>query len=362
MYRPFSLVLILALLSPRPGFARDTDPPDTKKPPVKVAGKTIHEWLADMRNPDPSIRRDAIQAVQYFGPYSAPSVPMLVWTLNNDADSTLRTNAAIVLMNVSVDNKDVPSVVKALKEQVRSLQVALRYHCVVTLGRFQEEAADAIPVLVSASTDQTSWEIRQAACASLFQVGNDPKKGPDTRAVAALINALRDPASKVRLEAVMSLATLGKIENPDLRIKMLQALQMRLKDREMATVVWAYFGLMVNSDQGNKVYLDALVRLLKTGDVPTKIQTLRALGLLKRDALPVLKDMIAALQDEDPFVKGTACAVLAEMKESVDTSGAVDAIKKIIADEKTPRPLKNHAEDCLAKIQGRKAARPDDKK
>src|SRR5581483_10213244 len=169
--------------------------------------------------------RDAVQVMPFFGKHSAPAAPRLAWLVQHDFDVSVGINAAIVLMHVEVLNKDVDTVVRALISQLDHFQLTLRYHAIVTIGRFGPDARkDALPYLVRASGDRAMWELRQAACSSLFQVGNDPKEGADSRAVAALIAALSDDCAKVRIEAVMGLAMMGRINQDALRQRMLQSL------------------------------------------------------------------------------------------------------------------------------------------
>jgi HEAT repeat protein len=337
-----------------------------------VAGKTIHQWIELLVHPDPSIKRDAIQVLPFFGKYSSDAVPRLVWLINYEPDITLKINAAIVLMHLEVKNEDVREAVRALVAQlVRSDQLTLRYHCIVTLGRFEEQAESAIPQLQRAAVDISSWELRQAACHALHRIGGKiGKKAADPRVVSSLIGALSDSASKVREEAMMGLATIGRIEDQDLRMKYLKSLRLRVTDRDRAVVVWAYFGLMLN-DKASADYLTEIARFIQTGDVPTKMHALRALGLLKREAKSKLPDIIAALKPgEDAYVMATAMNVLAEMSSgdrAVDPGqAAVDAIEVIIKDEKAHPGLKELAKACRDRITGKdkekdKAAKKDQK-
>jgi HEAT repeat protein len=379
--RLLALALALVVLGPgmlpaqrvAPSGGKSGDLPDKKEPPATVMGKTVRDWIVELYNKDPSIKRDAIQALPFFGQYSAEAVPMLVYIIESDPDVTLQINAAIVLMHVEVKNKDAPAAVKALVKQLMlSNQLTLRYHCIVTLGRFEELAESAIPYLQRAAADTSSWELRQAACHALFRIGGKmSKKAADPRVVASLIVALGDPASKVREEAVMGLALIGRIENQDLRSKYLKALRLCVTDRDKAVVVWSYFGLMLN-EGSSADYLREIARYIQTGDVPTKMHALRALGLLKREAKTKLPDIIAALKDQDPYVIATAMTVLAQMSDgdhAVDPGqAAIDKIQEIIDDKKTLPGLKELAKSCLDRITGKdkekekeKAAKKDEK-
>src|SRR5581483_1751740 len=145
MYRLSTLlVLVLVMLSP-PLLAQRTvpvkEPPSTrtddtpkkkeepkkeKEPPPIIAGKTFDKWFEELADRDPSVRRDAVQVMPFFGKHSAPAAPRLAWLVQHDFDVSVRINAAIVLMHVEVLNKDVDTVVRALISQLDHFQLTLR--------------------------------------------------------------------------------------------------------------------------------------------------------------------------------------------------------------------------------------------
>jgi HEAT repeat protein len=341
---------------------------DTKDPPDKddgkkdsyqhVGGKTLNEWLKDLKHTDPSQRRDAIQAVQLFKE-NHDATPVLVMILRSDLDSTLRSHAAIALMNVGIRPRDAKSAVDALAEQMeKNYQVPVRYYCAMALGRFGAEAKSALVPLVNATADQRSWEIRQVACSSLIRIftDEDEKVPVDARALRALIIALNDPAGKVRQEALVSLLSLGPPTDRELKSLLVDKLIKMLGDREKFIVVWAYYGLMMNLGVNDK-YLDALVGYLKKGDVPTKVQTIRALGMLGKEAKSKIQAIIEAVSDPDPMVAMTACSMLAAMNEKISTGqAAIDAVKKLMESKKADDPMRKYVKECYDVLTGEKKA------
>src|SRR5205823_144742 len=135
-----------------------------------------------------------------------------------------------------------------------------------------------------------SWEIRKAAIHSLALAGKDEEKGPDPRAMAALLDVLRSETSaKVRLAAVMAIGSMGKPKVALTQQRVIDALKKELRARDQTIVVWANVGLMVQ-DRLSEAYLEAVLSSLKTGDVPTRAQAARALGMVA----PQVKKELAA--------------------------------------------------------------------
>ena len=55
----------------------------------KIGGKKLSQWIADLRNSDPSVREEAIRSIALFGPAAASAVPALVDRLH-DSDTSPR--------------------------------------------------------------------------------------------------------------------------------------------------------------------------------------------------------------------------------------------------------------------------------
>ena len=62
----------------------------------KVGDKKLSQWIADLRNSDPSIREEAIVAITFFGPAAAEAVPALLDRLH-DSDASPRAKAIVAL-------------------------------------------------------------------------------------------------------------------------------------------------------------------------------------------------------------------------------------------------------------------------
>ena len=269
-------------------------------------------------------------------------------------------------MNVEVPDSQVPTVVDALCVQLKTnFQLNVRYHCAVSLGRFENEAQKAIPALISAIKDMKSWEVRQAACYSLTRMYHYPSdfKGdkiyPDLRTYQALVSALSDPASKVRMEALQGLLGFGTTSDRAMRKALLDGLLTLQNDREKAITVWAYVGLMLNDDTGvNDIYMNALTRMLQGGDVPTKIQAVYAFTLLIREVRsPTMKkkllDIVAIIKDpsNDPALISTACWALVNISQKLGISDdAIKAVETVSKDKKAEEWLQYSAKNAHTQL------------
>ncbi len=239
-------------------------------------------------------------------------------------------------MNIEIHDKHITSVVEGLTKELKTnYQVNVRYHCAVSLGRFAE-AKSAIPVLLDMTRYTLAWEVRQAACASLAQIHTGTNKQvPESKVYYGLINALGDAAAKVRFEALMSLLALGTPSDPQVKQAMDNGLLRRVNDREKAITVWAYYGLALNN-RVSDIYINAIAKLLREGDVPTRIQSMRALSMIIREvrgnARKKLSLIVDTLGDPDPVVTCTAATTLVFISEKCEIDDDTIARVKALAD------------------------------
>jgi HEAT repeat protein len=303
-------------------------------------------------------------AVQYYGPDSGDAVSQLVYILRNDPDSTLRSYSAMALLNVTVHDRDIKAVVEALADQLdRNVQVPVRFLCAYALARFEDECArpPVMLALIKGTSDKGSWEIREASCRSLARIFTNEKHHVpvDMRAYTALVTALSDPASKVRQQALISVLSLGKSSNRELQEKLIARLKLMLNDRQGFISVWAYYGLLVNVGV-NETYLGGLVKLLQSGDVPTRVQAIRALGMLAKEARAKIPEIVAAVKDPDPVVAATACMTLAAINEKISppTPDAAETIKAVADDKKADETLRKVAQQAYDILTGKVAVKP----
>lgn len=351
---------------------KDSSSEADSKYPEKVAGKTLDDWIKELHSHDPGVREHAVRTMLDFGPASAKAALDVVHMADQDRDVSPRVNAIIVLMLMEIRDRDVPAAVAALKRKATDDQQAVvRLHAALALGRFEEMAASAIPNLVNASRDNSSWEIRKAAIGSLGKVGVDKKKKktpPDPRATRAILHALRtsgypESSAKVRLEAVMALGAMGPSADPVLKRAVTQALAGRLRDRDKTVAIWSHVALMALENKVTEPYLKGIADFLTHRDVETRKQAARALGQLggfaDKDYVKLIKahvpDLLSAVKDSDPGVVGMACWALGQLGRKIDPGEDVmTALTKLSKRPKIDATVKYMVLAALESIKGRK--------
>src|SRR5262249_22063494 len=108
--------------------------------------------------------------------------------------------------------------------------------------------------------------------------------------------------------------------------------------------------------------LGGLADLLKHGDVPTKLQALKALGNLAQTAKSKIPNIVSAVGDEDPTVAATACITLATMSDKIHPGEAATAAVKALAEN--PRAnelLRKIAQESHDVLTGKKPLKPPEK-
>ena len=189
---------MLALGAALTGLGRaDPEPvPSTlSAPPVvtEVGGKTLSQWIADLKHADPSVREEAIRAIVLFGPAASEAVPHLVDRLQ-DNDASPRCKAVIALGMIKIDEKYRSHVVDAVGTRLMDdSQAMVRYDAAVTLAELGADSKGALAAILHGVEDPSSWEIRRVAIEALVVAGQTPM-GPDVRATHALLVALSDRA------------------------------------------------------------------------------------------------------------------------------------------------------------------------
>jgi HEAT repeat protein len=365
---PVLALTVLAMTLPTSIRAQKADKGSTKtsqsRSPSSIAGKSLKEWIKDLKNPDPGVREAAVQTVALFGVDGQDAVPHIIDLLERDRDVSLRVNAAIALSQIAIRDADVHSAVRALAKQASSnLQAIVRLRATMALGRFEDEAKEAIPDLIRASRDLASWEIRKAAVTSLARIAPDKKNGPHVTATNAIIAASKDPSAWVRREAVMSLGLIGAPTNPAVKGIVISALRSRIAaDRDKPVVIWAYVGLM-SVDKVTDPCIKQLIKMLETGDVDTRMHALRALGMVGSEVkkqLPkkindVVHAMISSLKDHETVVSGTACWALSHLGQNYDPGNeAMNALDELAKSKTVDSSVKQMALVALDSLKGKK--------
>jgi HEAT repeat protein len=320
MHTPLTplLMALLALAAPPPPNQTPTVRSPNDNSVVEVGGKTFRQWADDLKSPDASVREEAIRSLVFFGHDSVRAIPLIVEHLQ-DRDSSPRVKAAIALGMIDIPKEDIPKVATALGVRLQQdSQAVVRYYAATTLNNFGEDARYALPGLVKGVSDPATWEIRHACISALRSAGHDARGGPDPRVEHALIEALRDPTYRVRLEAILAIGALGKPEDRTLFLGVMQALQEHFSDRDPAVKIWAHVAVMALDEVTDKS-LQAVIRFFSNNDPRVRIEAARGLGAIgskvKSKTHIVEPALLAALQDKEVSVIGAAARALAEMDE-----------------------------------------------
>jgi hypothetical protein len=287
--------------------------------PSEIAGKTFEQWRADLKHEDPSVREKAIRAIILFGPGAAPAIPDLVGMVGTERDASPRLRAVIALTVLEIPEKDRSKVIEAFNGRLEDVpypepQGIVKYHAALGLTRFGEEAKAAIPGLVKAVADKSSFDTRRVAVMALRRIARDHKTGPDPRATKALLDRLApgvEPAMEVKIEVMISLGVMGRPANKaDLESveKTLRGYAQNSSNKVL--VIWAHYGLMAHGEVNDKD-LDAIAKYaVKNSDVVTKIHAVTALGSVGSKGRNHVEVVCKMVDDKEGEVFLAACGAL----------------------------------------------------
>ena len=322
------LVGLLALAS---RGVQAADPEMKPRTINEVDGKSLVQWTKELTNPDASIREEAIRAVVFFsGPHSHELITALIERCQDRGDVSVKVRAIMALTILEVRKEDIPRIVKAMGERLQvDTQVIVRFQAAVALVRFGEDSKDAMTALIKGATDQQSFEIRRMciraleACGYMNVVGS---VGPDPRVTNVLLNALHDPASQVRQEAVIALGSMGRSSDPMLYSKTIDLLpRVSVSDRDKIVRIWALVSWMA-LDKPSELGIKRIVDLLKDPEQRVRLAAVRALGIMGTRGKTVVSTLIEMLNDKDPAIVVAACSSLAGLAD-----GAAPALKALTA-------------------------------
>jgi len=329
-----SLLVLVAAQSSALLAAQEGEKGSKEPPPDKVNGKTLSEWKREMSHADASRRTVAIVTIIQFGDAASECVPQLIARLRDD-DVSPRARALLALRMIAIEDKDVAKVVDAVANRLNrkqtfplgEQQAIIRYEAVLTLQRFLEHAGPAVPLLLQASSDPASWDIRQLAVALLWKVGTSNKGVVDSRIIEGFLDRLRaEKTYQVRLELMMGLAVLGKPESPLVVNRLVTDLNtiVRSERTPRPLAIWAYAGLarmQEGTAMGNAV--NSLAKYLKNPDLEVRVQAAYALGYLEGRARGKTSSLVTMLEDKENLAvvaAASALGMIGDKSESVTSA------------------------------------------
>jgi HEAT repeat protein len=349
-----SVAATAVLVDLLPAYAQsDKKTIERKRSSQAFNGKTMFEWMTDLKDKDVSVRERAVAALKVYEEEARDAAPLIIKAMS-DQDMSLRVNAIITLGFIGMSEKDRGEGINALKYRVvKDAQGIVRFQAAVALGRLGADAYDAVPSLILASQDIHCWEIRQAAMGALATAGWNPNGGFDPFAYRAAYRALKDKCVEVRLQAALTLIYFGKPGTPADQKAALSALQQVVRDREENKRVrmWARVAMMRIDDDKNpeKKYekeLPQISILLKDKDMGTRVHAARALAFMGDKAKSQIPELVEALDDKESQVVVQVLIALGAMKSAAER--ATSAIKRML---QHPDPaVKQAANNALNEI------------
>jgi HEAT repeat protein len=297
---------------------------ESKRSNERFNGKTLFEWSNDLKEKDVGVQEQAIAAMKYYGRAARREMPILLKAMAHH-DVSLRVNAIITVGFIGFNPDQIDQGVDALRRCLSDSQGIVRFQAARTLDRIGQDARAATPALIALTRDSASWEIRQAACAALGNVGWEPpeKPGFNRPAWIALIRALNDSCSEVRLAAVLSLILYGRPTSPaDIKGEE-QALQFLTSEKHPRTnekqskkvIIWAHVGLMRITEVSDH-HLSGITKYCKNADMTARVHAIRAMAVIGPSAKAKVPDLIECLSDKEAQVLYWACVALGNMGDA----------------------------------------------
>jgi HEAT repeat protein len=289
-----------------------------------IAGKSLDQWIRDLRHPSPSVRETALHVLPQYGPAARRGMSEIIIELR-DPDVSVRVNAAIAVGVIGINEGDLKKGIGALKVLMRDTEASARLQAVMAVGRIGPDAKDAIgQIAYYTIRDSAAWEIRKAAALALGNIALDPKHGPDMSALRSLSRALGDVDKEVKLQALMSLVKLGPpVYDPqnEAATKEATACKREVESRVRGITsnsdpilrIWGHMAFM-RMDKVREKELKPIAALLNHADLMTRVQAAQALGTIGPEAKPVVPELVDALKDKDPMARYWVALALGSVK------------------------------------------------
>jgi HEAT repeat protein len=291
-------------------------------PSRSYLGKSAVAWGADLKKPDPALRRAGAYALGKCGLDAGGFVPQLAGLLADD-DASVREAAAFAIGDIGV-----PAGLQAQTELERVLArddaPTVRRAAAYALGKLGERASSSTPALRKALDDSDARVRQNAAWAlghfneesireitpRLAQLLHDkqPLVRRDTAAALArgnaasaaavpeLVAALRDENSAVRQYAAMALGNIGPDAEPAVP--------------ELARIVR-------EQSHDREVWRESVFALPKIGGK----------GLI--EAIPAMRN---ALRDPDPLTREVICGTFIKVAEQKEAESSIPDLAAMLGD------------------------------
>jgi HEAT repeat protein len=324
--------------------------------PQEIGGKTLEQWIKEIKSTDPAICENAIRTVILFGKKGAKAAPALIDQLSH-RDSSVKGNAAASLgyLSAYLTNTDTERAVVRLANSMTDGQSLVAFHAAMALYFFGNQARPVIPQLINASKDNLTWELRRAATMALGVAGAPDGKFPqDRRAVMALADRTEDRCSVVRLEAVTGLGMCGQPAAEADKLAVLAALEARYKtDKDDSVRIWAHASYMYIDGKFSDAQLSAIASFLKSPKMSSRAHAAKALGTIGKEAGAYASKVVDLLEDKEPIAALTAANALPNMGKNA--AEAIPVLTKLLEKKDLNESLRLAFTECLKSIQAMKA-------
>jgi HEAT repeat protein len=268
-------------------------------------GKTLAQWTKDLTDPnrakDPAVVEIALQNISNYGKNAEEAIGPVVWHLEYGTDVGVRANAAFTLGAIGLDANHRKRGITTLSRRARYDLPNIRYQAIVALGKFGQDARDAIANLKVALTDRDTWEIRRVAAYALGCAALDKNNPADASVIEALTRrgyGINDSCTAVRIESFHALIKLGAPNNAAAQAAAIKTLEDILKDKATAknlpVVIWTHVALMRMDKEGDD-HVKAVTDQLKSPDAEVRVEAATALDLLAAVGITRVPELIEAL-------------------------------------------------------------------
>src|SRR5262249_41614346 len=171
-------------------------------------GKSAEEWIKELKDPKPDVRRSAAFALGKLGGQATSAVHPLLDRLQSDKEASVREAAALALGEIgpTTSKRALPELRKVLANKRE--EAAVRRGVAFALGCYGRKANSAVSELVAA-LDEGEALVRPSAAWALGRLGREA----GTEGVKALCEALADTKDPlVRREAAAALGEIARDE------------------------------------------------------------------------------------------------------------------------------------------------------
>jgi HEAT repeat protein len=282
-----SAALLLLSLALAPGEPAAEGP--------KFSGRTLREWLADLKNDDILVREEAVEVLGGAGSAAKEAVPALERLLK-DEPITLRMRAGLALFHITGRTEQAAAaLIEALREETGP---QTRAQLITTLLQLGQGAKDAAPFVLDA-VDHEDPLLRSQALVYFSQLGG--------ATLPAVIERLGDKELRRRRQAATIVARLGTVLGGHAA-----AVEKHLADEDRKVRAGCARALWMTGNTSRAV-VDALAETVRAGNAEERRELMDSLMSVAIDkarldaARPVFD---AALKSSDLVIRLRAAGLM----------------------------------------------------